>query len=376
MLIWRQHEPHHLNLDLVRGGLALVGVGLTRPAPYPADTKAKGWRFELDLERVTQSDTWALAAEIAMAQQTLLMMWTVAWMQVPCGSMPADPDVIRAKVKVPPKLWAPMRDVVLRGWWLADDGRLYHDVIAERVIGMLEVRCVDRARQDARRNQFESIRDRDGRACVYCGHTKYLTLDHILPLSRGGDNDERNLAIACRPCNSKKKDRTPEEAGMPFISMDAAGRWESYKKSAGEKRSKTEQTGRTQRNDTGTGTGTINTNTPPPTRASLADVEVFAMQPGWQPSEAFKTTAKLSGLVIADELKAAGIAEFVAYWLTQPGTVRNQAEWEHALVKSLKRDAAQAKPASTSSKPARKGSHTGFENIDYTAGVLPDGRLA
>ena len=41
---------------------------MTRPAaPYPAITRAKGWRFELDYEQVDQSDTWALAAEVPMA---------------------------------------------------------------------------------------------------------------------------------------------------------------------------------------------------------------------------------------------------------------------------------------------------------------------
>lgn len=120
------------------------------------------------------------------------------------------------------------------------------------------------------------------------------------------------------------------------------------------------------------------TTTPPTTaRVRVSDIEVFPIEPDWQPSEAFATTAKLSGLVIADDLRALGIAEFVAYWRTRPTDMRNQAEWEHALVKSLKHFAAQAKqPTQTTTKPGRKGSHTGFENIDYTAGVLPDGRLA
>lgn len=111
-----------------------------RPAPYPADTRAKGWRFELDYEKIEQSDTWDIASEVPMAQQCLLLMWYVAWKQVPCGSMPADEPTIRAKCKVPAKLWASVRPVMLRGWWLADDGRMYHDTLVERVNEMLEYR--------------------------------------------------------------------------------------------------------------------------------------------------------------------------------------------------------------------------------------------
>lgn len=108
--------------------------------PYPADTRAKGWRFELDYEKIEQSDTWDIANEVPLAQQCLLLMWYVAWKQVPCGSMPADEATIRAKCKVPAKLWPTVQPVLMRGWWLADDGRLYHDTIVARVNEMLEYR--------------------------------------------------------------------------------------------------------------------------------------------------------------------------------------------------------------------------------------------
>lgn len=52
---------------------------------------------------------------------------------------------------------------------------------------------------------------RDGFRCVYCGCENDLTLDHIIPQSRGGSDDPRNLVTACRPCNSSKNACTPEE---------------------------------------------------------------------------------------------------------------------------------------------------------------------
>lgn len=55
---------------------------------------------------------------------------------------------------------------------------------------------------------------RDNSQCVYCGSKKHLTIDHILPRSRGGNNDWTNLATCCFECNIKKSNKTPEEAKM------------------------------------------------------------------------------------------------------------------------------------------------------------------
>ena len=58
------------------------------------------------------------------------------------------------------------------------------------------------------------IYKRDGYQCVYCGSHKNLTLDHVVPKSRGGGNTWTNLVTSCQKCNLKKADRTPEEARM------------------------------------------------------------------------------------------------------------------------------------------------------------------
>ena len=57
---------------------------------------------------------------------------------------------------------------------------------------------------------------RDDHACQYCGATDRLTLDHVYPKSRGGADAWENLVAACVPCNNRKGNRTPEEAGMPL----------------------------------------------------------------------------------------------------------------------------------------------------------------
>lgn len=104
-------------------------------APYPADTRAKGWRFELDHERIESSTTWALAP--ADLRPWLLMLWMTAWKQTPCGSLESDESVIAARIGMPAKAWAKHRVVLMRGWRLADDGRLYHGVLTELVVEMM-----------------------------------------------------------------------------------------------------------------------------------------------------------------------------------------------------------------------------------------------
>ncbi|MBE9130231.1 MULTISPECIES: HNH endonuclease [unclassified Coleofasciculus] len=62
-------------------------------------------------------------------------------------------------------------------------------------------------------NRREVLR-RDKHACQYCGSTKKLTLEHVIPRSKGGKHSWDNVVIACQRCNSRKGNRTPEQAGM------------------------------------------------------------------------------------------------------------------------------------------------------------------
>ena len=55
---------------------------------------------------------------------------------------------------------------------------------------------------------------RDSFACQYCGTGSNLTLDHLVPRSKGGKSNWTNLVTACKPCNAKKGDYTLEQSGM------------------------------------------------------------------------------------------------------------------------------------------------------------------
>ncbi|MBD8487867.1 HNH endonuclease [Echinicola sp. CAU 1574] len=55
---------------------------------------------------------------------------------------------------------------------------------------------------------------RDNNECQYCGSQKHLTIDHVVPRSKGGKSSWTNLITACHRCNVQKGDKTPEEVGF------------------------------------------------------------------------------------------------------------------------------------------------------------------
>jgi len=60
------------------------------------------------------------------------------------------------------------------------------------------------------------LRDED--TCQYCGkHSRELTLDHVIPRSRGGESTWENLVACCRACNGRKGNRLPKDVGMHLL---------------------------------------------------------------------------------------------------------------------------------------------------------------
>jgi 5-methylcytosine-specific restriction endonuclease McrA len=59
---------------------------------------------------------------------------------------------------------------------------------------------------------------RDRHRCQYCGSERHLTVDHVVPRSKGGPDTWDNLVTSCAPCNRKKGDRPPQVAGLSLMS--------------------------------------------------------------------------------------------------------------------------------------------------------------
>lgn len=85
------------------------------------------------------------------------------------------------------------------------------------VIRLLDYRRIPhRTRALSRKN----ILMRDRNTCQYCGEVypaQALTLDHVVPRSRGGKSAWDNLVTCCHPCNHRKSDRLPVESGMRLL---------------------------------------------------------------------------------------------------------------------------------------------------------------
>ena len=110
--------------------------------------------------------------------------------------------------------------LVLKGVAAAEEESLHaiHSARAHvrlpSVIRLLEYRRIP---HQTRALSRKNILMRDRYTCQYCHRTMpsgELTLDHVIPRSRAGESAWENLVACCHPCNNRKGNRTPEEAGM------------------------------------------------------------------------------------------------------------------------------------------------------------------
>lgn len=95
------------------------------------------------------------------------------------------------------------------------DRRIREDTLLPTVIRLRHfVRVPYKQLPLTRRNLFH----RDGHRCQYCGASaEQLSVDHVVPRSRGGLDTWENVTTACLPCNVRKGNRTPREAAMPLL---------------------------------------------------------------------------------------------------------------------------------------------------------------
>ncbi len=76
-----------------------------------------------------------------------------------------------------------------------------------------------------------NIFERDRNTCQYCNKRfdrRELNLDHIIPRDRGGTTTWENIVCACIPCNTRKANRTPTEAGMHLVKKPKRPKWRPF----------------------------------------------------------------------------------------------------------------------------------------------------
>lgn len=105
------------------------------PIPKDADLRSFQW-MQLDIIALLNSETWAVAKHIPDASRACINLWIKAFHQVPAGSLPNNDAILADYADV--QDWASVREIALRGWYLATDDRLYHDGVKKCVTRSLK----------------------------------------------------------------------------------------------------------------------------------------------------------------------------------------------------------------------------------------------
>lgn len=87
-------------------------------------------------------------------------------------------------------------------------------MVSERVIRLRFYVSMPLSRTAREKPTKAAIYRRDNNTCQYCGSTRSLTIDHLIPKCRGGEDSWTNLTLACAVCNTRKGSKTPEQVGL------------------------------------------------------------------------------------------------------------------------------------------------------------------
>jgi len=95
-------------------------------------------------------------------------------------------------------------------------------IISEKVIRLIDYVHVPVSKIMEAKPSRAMIYKRDGHKCQYCGATRRLTIDHVIPRSKGGKDTWQNLVVACSKCNTLKGDKFLEQTGMKLLRKPVA----------------------------------------------------------------------------------------------------------------------------------------------------------
>lgn len=136
-------------------------AGLPEP-PVPADADLRDFAFmPLDVHRLRDSDLAATAS--AEEFRAAVLLWCAAWHQLPAGSLPSDDRVLASLVgfgrgEKAIEAWKQVKEVALDGFFLCNDGRLYHGVIAEKACESWQRKRESSERREAHRAKMGAWR--------------------------------------------------------------------------------------------------------------------------------------------------------------------------------------------------------------------------
>jgi 5-methylcytosine-specific restriction endonuclease McrA len=158
------------------------------------------------------------------------------------------PLILRLDMSGTPVTWIPWQDAVclysrdMIAWTAGEQIFTFHGGTCRRTgeRSRVEVNSIVAVKRSAlRRHSKRTVPPltnrelflRDAHLCMYCGSHQAewgLTRDHVRPMSRGGLDRWSNVVTACRSCNTRKGNRTPEEAGMTLLAIPYVPNWAEY----------------------------------------------------------------------------------------------------------------------------------------------------
>jgi hypothetical protein len=94
--------------------------------------------------------------------------------------------------------------------------------LSAHVIRLLNYVKIPFSKMASHKPSKNAIYRRDGHRCQYCGETKHLTIDHVIPKSKGGGDTWLNLVACCSSCNTKKGNKYLEQTGMKLLKQPKA----------------------------------------------------------------------------------------------------------------------------------------------------------
>lgn len=132
------------------------------PPPVPPDADLTDFKFmPLEVARLRRSKAWLICKRRPELAFYMLNLWTAAWHERPAGSLEDDDDVLADAAMCSPDKWPKVRADVLRGWAKASDGRLYHAVVAEKVMDSWHSKAVARWKKECDRIRKENHRRKE-----------------------------------------------------------------------------------------------------------------------------------------------------------------------------------------------------------------------
>ncbi len=159
-----------------------------------------------------------------------------------------NPLILRLDISGSPVAWVPWQDAVclytkdMVAWTAGERAFTFYggisrltgqrsSVTVNSIIAVKQSSVLRHERRGVPPLNNNELFLRDGNLCMYCGDEfpdSALTRDHVIPVSRGGQDRWSNVVTACKHCNTHKGDRLPEEARVSLLAIPYVPNWAEF----------------------------------------------------------------------------------------------------------------------------------------------------